>query len=277
MEYKVSDGYSAARNMNAIVCGLGMAWSALQFELKTLKTETFGELDLSGASIPLLFVAVIAYYAFRTAIEYMMQSVEVRRWKYAQLDFKSIFWLTQASLTLLAASAIHRSFETLAYVALAWIAVPVSVILLTIIAYAFTFPIILIIGSLKKRTSVASMAMEGFAWATFVVIVLIVCSIVGGSVTIASYEPIRSLWSTPPSALNVGLFATTAIAVTFMMFSRENLFINAFSMSRVTVHERDHTGKPIRMTIGNKPPITTDWYQVPKDGPVPSSESPKDA
>ncbi|MGF6094751.1 hypothetical protein [Pseudomonas sp. 18175] len=277
MEYKLSDGYAATRDITAIFCGLSMAWSALQFEINSIQTETFGEVDLSGASIPLLFITIIAYNSFRTTVEFMMQSVEIRRWRYAQLDFKSIFWLTQASLTLLAASAIHRSFETLGYVALAWIAIPISVIILTVLMYVVTFPMTLFIGSLKKRTSVASMAMEGFAWATLLVILIVIVGIIGGSLAVAKYEPIRSLWLTPPSPLNIGLFATTAVAVTFMMFSRENLFINAFSMSSITVHERNHKGKPIRMTIGNPPPVTTDWYQVKREDSIQTSANPEDA
>lgn len=276
MEYKLNDGYASARKITAIFCGLSIAWSALQFEINTIQTEAFGEVDLSGASIPFLLVVIIAYNAFRTTLEFMMQSVEIRRWRYAQLDFKSLFWLTQAALTLLAASAIHRSFETLAYVAAAWVAIPVAVVVLTILIYMITFPVTLLIGKFKKRTSVASMAIEGLAWATLLVILVIVMGVIGGSLVAARYEPIRSLWPTPPSPLNIGLFATTAIAVTFMMFSRENLFINVFSISSVTVHERDRKGRPIRMTIGNPPPVTTDWYQVRQEDEVQATQNLED-
>lgn len=276
MEYKLNDGYASARKITAIFCGISIAWSALQFEINTIQTEAFGEIDLSGASIPLLLVAIIAYNAFRTVLEFMMQSVEIRRWRYAQLDFKSLFWLTQASLTLLAASAIHRSFETLAYVVAAWVAIPVAVVVLTILSYIFTFPIVLLVGRLQKRSSVASMAIEGLAWATILVVGIIAVAVIGGSLAVAKYEPIRSLWPTPPSPLNIGLFATTAMAVTFMMFSRENLFIHVFSISRVTVHERDSNGRPIRMTIGNPPPITTDWYQLRKEDEAPATQSSED-
>lgn len=276
MEYKLNDGYASARKTTAIFCGISIAWSALQFEINTIQTEAFGEIDLSGASIPLLLVAIIAYNAFRTVLEFMMQSVEIRRWRYAQLDFKSLFWLTQASLTLLAASAIHRSFETLAYVVAAWVAIPVAVVVLTILSYIFTFPIVLLVGRLQKRSSVASMAIEGLAWATILVVGIIAVAVIGGSLAVANYEPIRSLWPTPPSPLNIGLFATTAMTVTFMMFSRENLFIHVFSISRVTVHERDSSGRPIRMTIGNPPPITTDWYQLRKEDEAPATQSSED-
>ena len=47
-----------------------------------------------------------------------MQSVEVRRWRFAQVDFKLSVFLVRISIVILAASGLYRSVETVLYVVL---------------------------------------------------------------------------------------------------------------------------------------------------------------
>lgn len=265
MEFKISDGYRSARNLSTATCAGVLGWSALQFEIKGVQIDIFGSLDLTTASIPLILIALIFYNCFRTTIEFMMQSVEIRRWKYAQLDYKILFWLTIVSLAVLGASAVHRSFETIPYTLAAWGVLLLAIVPLTIVSYVFTLPVTFLVGKLKKRKSVASMAMEALAWATAVTLLLYFALIIAGSVAAATWEPISSYWNVKPTSFNLMLFAFSEIFVTYAIFAREGLFIVVFFINPRQILERDSRGKPKIIRIGERPSISEEWYQKPKE------------
>jgi len=110
-QFQLSEGYRAARRMNSFFCAIALAWSAAQFDLKTLSTGYVGNIDLSRASIPLIVASIIAYSTVRFVLEFKMQSVEVRRWGYAQTDFKISIYLVRFTILILAASGLSRSHD----------------------------------------------------------------------------------------------------------------------------------------------------------------------
>lgn len=107
----------------SILCAISLAWSAAQFDLKTLSLGFIGNIDLSRASILLILVCAIAYTAARYVLEFEMQSVEVRRWLLAQADFKMSIFLVRVTILILVASGLSRSVETVVYVVLAAVGV----------------------------------------------------------------------------------------------------------------------------------------------------------
>jgi hypothetical protein len=49
-DVEITDAYRKARRNAAIFCGIGLAWAAAQFDLKSLDTGKVGIVDISGAS-----------------------------------------------------------------------------------------------------------------------------------------------------------------------------------------------------------------------------------
>lgn len=260
MDFKISDGYRSARNLSTATCAAALGWSALQFEFKNIQTDIFGSLDLTTASIPLILISIITYNCFRTTVEFMMQSVEIRRWRYAQMDFKILFWSTLASLAVLGASAMHRSFETIPYTLAAWALLLVAIIPTTIISYVFIFPATLLVGKFKKRRSVAAMAGEALGWATVTTLFLYLAGIVAA----VTWAPISSYWTVKPTFLNLSLFAFSEIFVTYAVFARDGFYSMVFFTSSTEVLERNSRGKPTKMRLGVIVPISEEWYQDAK-------------
>lgn len=61
-----------------------------------------------------------------STLEFAMQSVKVRRWRFAQADFKLSVFLVRATILVLAASGLHRSVSTILYIVLAALGVLVG-------------------------------------------------------------------------------------------------------------------------------------------------------
>lgn len=97
----ISDGYRTARRTTSIFCALALAWVAAQFDFKTVSLGYISGVDLSHASISLILACVIAYASVRLVLEYAMQSVEIRRWQFAQVDFKLSVFLVRAAILLI--------------------------------------------------------------------------------------------------------------------------------------------------------------------------------
>src|SRR5688500_15256496 len=113
----ISDDYRSSRRVLTAICALSIAWTAAQFEFETVALGFTGELDFANASFRLIFFAAIGYSLDRCWIEFAMQSVEVRRWQFAQSDFMLSANLIRLSVLFLTASGLNRSPEMVGFLA----------------------------------------------------------------------------------------------------------------------------------------------------------------
>ncbi len=72
LSLRLSEGYRAARRLNSILCAITLAWSAAQFDIKTLSMKYIGSNDFSRASIPVILICTIAYTTTRCVLEFAM-------------------------------------------------------------------------------------------------------------------------------------------------------------------------------------------------------------
>jgi len=228
-QFQLSEGYRAARRMNSFFCAIALAWSAAQFDLKTLSIGYIGNIDLSRTSIPLILACVIAYSTVRFVLEFKMQSVEVRRWGYARTDFKISFYLVRFTILILAASGLSRSVDTVIYVMLAAVGV---FLLFFIFVFVGTMIFSFFFITLRNRRgyhSAATGAGEALAWAQVVSMCILTVSFVILGIASLRYEPLLSLWTAPPSPIAVAffVFAYIIVMLSLLIQSRwyEDLFV----------------------------------------------------
>lgn len=262
MSFQISEGYRAARRTTSILCAIALAWVAAQFDFKTVSLGYLGGVDLSQASISLVLFCAIAYTSVRLVFEYAMQSVEIRRWKFAQADFELSVFLIRAAILMLAASGLDRSIETVLYIALAVLAVLVgSEIFIGVVGFAL-MPLLIYIRLRQGRTSIASRAIESFAWAELIVYIALVAMLIGIGVASLQYEPLRSLWSVPPSPTALGIFILASVA---MVVSRKTMHVwcrRLFATPPVCIEHRLPDGV-IQVTFPLKTQDVWDWYSQP--------------
>lgn len=148
-QLNLSDAYRSSRNKTAIFCGVGLAWSAALFEIKKISLSGLGELDLSGAYIPLL-ISFCTLYSFTICVnEYAMQPKNVRRWRLACFDLKLTLNLVRGTLLMLAASGLNRSISTAAYIAIIVVLFIVLSLFLEIIGTIALTPLLVFIRKRK--------------------------------------------------------------------------------------------------------------------------------
>ena len=204
----LSDAYRRSRNKVSLFCGIGLTWSAAQFELKKISLGGVGELDLSGASIPLLIAFCILYSFIRCIIEFAMQQKEVRRWRLAGFDFKLTWNLVRGSLLMLAASGLNRSITTTVYVIISVIVFLLLSFLFEIVGMFVLTPLLASIRRRQGRYSVASTVMAAGGWGRIVPLILTVAALITIAVAILKYPPLYKL-----NPIAIWVFTITAIAV----------------------------------------------------------------
>lgn len=228
-QLQITDAYRSAKRDTSVLCAIGLAWSAAQFELKSLNLGPAGSVDLSTASIPLILACGIAYTMARYTIEYAMQPDEVRRWRLAQADFKLSVFLVRATLVMLAAGGLNRSVETLAYVALAALILLGGSALLLFLGTLAVMPLLIFIRARQGRHSVASRAIEATAWAELIVVVVLVALLVALGVASLRYEPLRALWTVSPSPVAVGVFVAAIVGVVISLYLQRAWYAKLFA------------------------------------------------
>ncbi|MDP3097084.1 MAG: hypothetical protein Q8M86_03980 [Syntrophales bacterium] len=228
-QFQLSEGYRAARRMNSFFCAIALAWSAAQFDLKNLSIGYIGNIDLSRASIPLILACVIAYSTVRFTLEFKMQSVEVRRWGYAQTDFKISIYLVRFTILILAASGLSRSVNTIIYVLLAAVGVFLLFFIFLFVGTIVLSFFFITLRNLRGYHSAAAGAGESLAWAHLVSMCFLSVGFLALGIASLQYEPLLSLWTTPPSPIAVGVFVFACIVtmVSLLIQSRwyEDLFV----------------------------------------------------
>lgn len=157
---EISSAYRNSRRNTSVLCGIGIAWSAAQFEIKTMSLGTLGGVDLERASIPILIAVLCIYTMTRCTLEYMMQSKPVRRWPLAQIDYRITLYLVRFALVVLTAGAIARTGEMVMYIGGAFLSAVLGFFILSLALIFITMPARLFIRHLSGRTSVASATTE---------------------------------------------------------------------------------------------------------------------
>jgi len=226
---EITDAYRHARRNTSILCGISLAWSAAQFELKSLSFGPAESIDLSHASVPIMLACGIVYTLTRCAIEFAMQSVDVRRWRLAQIDFKITVFLVRATLLMLAAGAIYRSFKTVVYVAAIILLVFIGSRFLMILGMFIFMPLMIYIRSRQGRYSVASRAIEAMFWSEVTAMMIVVIVLIALGVASLCYEPLRSLWTVAPSPLAIGVFVGATIIVFFSWQFEHKWYLKLFA------------------------------------------------
>ena len=227
---ELSTGYRSARKLTALFCAIGIGWSAAQFDIQTAKLSLGLNVSFSNASISLILVCCILYMVSRCYIEYCMQTVEVRRWELANLDFSLTSFFAQAAILALAASGIVRSLETIVFLILATLVVIFVSMALVFIGMMPLVPLMMWLRARKDRLGAGSMAtLEALAWAMILVIVLFVVLVIALAAASLFYEPVRSLWPEPPAVypmigLVVGVLGV-AFSFIFMHLLTDKMYL----------------------------------------------------
>lgn len=259
---QLSEGYRSGRRTTSVLCAVALGWSAAQFDLKTISLGFVGSVDLSRASVPLIFVCAIAYSMARCVLEFAMQSVEVRRWRFAQADIKLSVFLVRATILMLAASGLDRSVDTVLYIALAVLAVLVGTSLAMFLAMMGLMRLLIYVRSRQGRTSIASRAIESLAWAELIVVLTLVVLLAALGVASLHYEPLRSLWTVPPSATALGFFVFACVAIVVSIYLQRVWYRKLFATPPAFTEQRSPDGRIQRRYHGH-PPDVWDWYSQP--------------
>lgn len=261
---QISEGYRAARRTVSILCALALAWSAAQFDFQSISLGPVGSLDLSHASIPIILVCAIIYTMTRLILEFAMQSVEVRRWIYAQTDFKLSVFLVQATILILAASGLARSIETVFYVAIGAFAVLVGSRFAIKMVVRLLMPLIIYIRFRQGRKSVAARAIESVFWAQLIVVFIQIFLFVAVGDASLRYESLRSLWTVPPSPFTLWVFVLACCVIVVSMYIRHDWYAKLFARPPIFTEKRLPDGTEQR-TYPITPPNIWDWYSQPDD------------
>ncbi|MBA2484001.1 MAG: hypothetical protein H0V39_06200 [Nitrosomonas sp.] len=175
---EITSAYRNSRRNTSFLCGIGIAWSAAQFEIKNLSLGPLGEVNLESTSFAIV-ISILCVYSFtRCTIEYMMQSEFVRRWPLAQLDYCITMNLLRFTLIALAASAINRTGEMIFSIAVSTVALFLGFFVLVFILTLIIMPYRMFIRKLTGRISVASAAIESSGWSLLIVTLLYIVMIV---------------------------------------------------------------------------------------------------
>lgn len=226
-DINLSDAYRSARNKISLFCGIALAWATAQFEITKVSLGGLGDLDLSGASIPLLLSLCILYSFTRCTSEYAMQNKEIRRWHLAHFDYKLTLNIVRGSLLMLAASVLSRSLYTAGFIIIiAVILIVIGVLFVGIGTIALT-PLSMFIRKKqgKQSKSVIPNIAEAEGISTFVLSSLVTAFFV----YIASSPPeislLRNLFTTTPNSTPIWILSVAGIMV-FISFIIERKYTN---------------------------------------------------
>jgi hypothetical protein len=266
---ELSQGYRSARRLSTVLCAITIAWSSAQVELRTLKLEFAGELDLNAAFIPLLLLASLLYVCARGAVEFAMQAIEVRRWGYAQIDLKISVGLMQFALLALASTGFERSPRAigliLSFAGLSFLAALASIFCLMVI-----FVVISVHRSKRqgRRRGIAAVVGESIFLATYVSVLALAVTPIVLAIGFHAYSPLRSLLVAPPTIAGSIVFCAATLMVLFSFACARWWSKKLFAIPPLYVHEVMSDGTE-RMYGQSVPPTIWDWYAVAPAKPTP--------
>ena len=157
-----------------------------------------------------------------------MQSVEVRRWGYAQTDFKISIFLVRLTILILASSGLSRSVDTVYYVLLAAIGVFALFFIFVFVGTMVLAFFFITLRNRKRYHSAAAGAGKSLAWAQLVSICVLAFIFVALGIASLRYEPLLSLWTMPPSPIAVGVFVFACIVVMLSLLIQSRWYEDLF-------------------------------------------------
>lgn len=241
---EIADAYRKARRNTSIFCGISMAWSAAQFELKSLNIGAMGKVDISGASMPIILACLIIYAMIRCTLEFMMQPNKIRCWNLAQIDYRIALNLVRISLLTIAAATASRSIESVFGVTLAALVFYVSYFFLVVILIFIIMPLKMYIGHRKGRTSIASIAIESGFLSIFIVAILYLLFFISLGFSAINYLPIFDLLPPIPNQISTFVFSITAIIITF------SFFCEGIILKKIFAFEPKHIVEERKLPVG---------------------------
>lgn len=235
---EISSDYRNSRKATSIFCGIGLAWSAAQFEIKNLSLGSLGNVDIENASIPILIGILCLYTMFRTSLEYMMQPKTVRRWSLAKLDYRVTWYLVRFTLVVLTVSAIARSWKMVFYIGGAFI---LGVIIFFLLTIAFMFIIVpprLFIGRLSGRRSLASLVFESMAYSFALSGIVYIASIC--LIAYNGFNPFLYLGGKYQEISNtqILIFSGVCLSVIFSFFLDGKFLAIVFAFEPITIERK---------------------------------------
>lgn len=259
---QLTEGYRHARRLTSILCALTIAWGGAQFEFKALKFDLTGSIDLSGASLPIILICAITYAMTRCTLEFAMQPIEVRRWSLAQVDFKITVFLVRLTALILGAGCLYRSLETVLVVALNFAVLLISSGVFIFAGMLALMPLRIRLrrrNGLRNNSPVWAIA-EAEYWAVEITVVILLALYTVLGAGFLYYEPLRALWTVPPSVTAVAIFVLTGIAVVISVYFQIKWSQELFAYEAPYTEERLPNGR-----IGivfREPPVSTPPVQV---------------
>ncbi len=244
---EISAAYRNSRRNTSVLSGIGIAWSAAQFEIKTMSIGTLGGANIEGASIPILISILCIYAAVRCTIEYMMQNDSVRRWPLAQLDYRITLYITRFSLIALTASTIARTGEMVLFLAGTTLIAILGFFVLVSIMMFIIMPYRMWIRHLTGRVSAASAAGESFFYSISIVGLAYIVAIILIGLNII--KPFDYLGQNSQGITNLQLFIFSFVSLVILFsFFLDGRFLNmVFAFEPVMIQKKyiDENGREI--------------------------------
>lgn len=250
---EISAAYRKSRRNTSVLSGIGIAWSAAQFEIKTMSLGTLGGVNIEGASIPILISILCVYAAVRCTIEYMMQTDSVRRWPLAQLDYRITLYLVRFSLLALTASTIARTGEMVLYIAGTSLIAILGFFILSLIMMCIIMPYRMWIRRLTGRVSVASAAIEATYYSFSIVGIAYIVAIILIGLNIIN--PFGSLGQNYQGITNLQLFifSFVSLVILFSFFLDVRFLRMVFAFEPIMIEKKyiDENGREIFSLVPN--------------------------
>ena len=156
-----------------------------------------------------------------------MQSVEVRQWRPAQLDFVLLLYLVRISVAMLGVSGLSRSLKAVAYTAAAGVGILVSFMALIFLGLIL-YMLLMNFGGRKK--TIASIVLAGIAWGELIAIFTISAVIIGLGFAAGYSEFVRSFFPAPPDPAAMIFMACMAVLVVWSFTLATSLAAKLFAV-----------------------------------------------
>lgn len=199
----------------AVLCGIALAWSMAMLDISEVSIPLSGSASMSLKTLPVVFGAMIIYQMIICTLEYIMQPVDIRRWKPAQADFRMTVILCTLSLYLLAWSFVSRSAVSAMRVLGGGIICLVAFMLLACIVAMITIGTIFWVhrSRYKRPPSVAPTCMKAMLMSLVISVPVFVGAIIWKGPTILTMGCKFLGLVEPPSATGMWLFLLTLIVL----------------------------------------------------------------